>query len=172
MNSNAARTIRALLAEYNVTGMGLDPFATIHTQGIGSPDRHVIELSDSPMPKFMHCSSVVGYPVNIPTLGFQPESMDFVFTQPKRLGEDAIKTWRRIIWTMKPCAWIFVNVLDGVEDGKRVPITAWHKGTLGALGIEWLDGADGECVVGTRRMNGKGSEVMYEVVLVGRKKVE
>jgi len=82
--------------------------------------------------------------------------------------------YQRILWTVKPGGWVILNISDHIRKGQVQKVSAWHKGTLARLGVEWLPGSDGIYMVGTRRnRHGTNGEVrmLHEWVFVGRKKV-
>jgi len=89
----------------------------------------------------------------------------------RKFHQDAYK---RMLMVVKPGGWIVLNVSDHVRKGEVQKVSAWHKGTLARLGVEWLPGSDGIYMVGTRRnRHGTNGEVrmLHEWVFVGRKKV-
>lgn len=79
-----------------------------------------------------------------------------------------LRAWTRVKKVLKPGGTFLLNVSDFVRKGEVVPVTAWHKQAITALGFQFIR----EFHVETRRMgfgaNGK-ARVPYEVIYEFRK---
>lgn len=76
--------------------------------------------------------------------------------------------YRECLRVLEPGGFFIVNISDHIRGGRIMPVTTWHKDTIGKLGLIFVD----ESIVETPRMRfGENSElrVDHESILIFRR---